>query len=146
MSALQVPPAVPAAVEQTGTLLAPGIDALVGSRGATVCASRALIAITDGEVFDEPAVLDSALRSGRYTRLYAVIPSDSGWGRPSGLTGGILDSITVEHFHDGGISGRAASILDDAKPLDVIFGTILADLTGQTLTQTEVTPAPSLSH
>jgi hypothetical protein len=146
LSGLRVPPVMPATVDPAGTLLAPGVTALVAARASTICASRALIVITDGEIFDEPDVIDAALKSGKYTRVYAVIPADSGWGRPSQLNGGALDAIEVQHFHDGGISGRAASIIDDAKPLDIIFGTVLADLTGQTLAQAAVTPAPTPSH
>jgi hypothetical protein len=146
LSTLHQPPTMPSTVEQTSTLLAPGVDALVASRESTVCAARALVVITDGEIFDEAAAAQAALDSGRYTRVYAVIPSGAGWGRPSELTGDAFDSITVEHFHDGGVSGRAASIFDDAKPLDIILGAILADLTGQTLAQAEVEATPTPSH
>jgi hypothetical protein len=133
-------PVVPADLVGGGTLLTPAVEGLVAARPADApCAARALVVITDGLLGDDPAVLSAALDSGHYTRVYAVIPADSGWGRPAPLTGPGLERIVVHRFHDGGWSGRMASVLADAKPLDVVFGHIFADLTGQQLVKAEPT-------
>ncbi|MGX7826031.1 vWA domain-containing protein [Actinokineospora sp. 24-640] len=138
LSALTVPPAVPDALGG-GTNLAPAVDALVEARAkvpaGVTCAARALIVVTDGVLGDDPAVLEAALRAGTYSRVFAVVPAESGWGRPAGLIGGFLDAVTVHHFTDGGLVGRAASIIADAKPLDVVYGEIIGSLTGQALIQ-----------
>jgi hypothetical protein len=120
-----------------GTLLAPAVAALVAARAADPgeCAARALVMITDGVIGDDPAVLDAVLTKANYTRMYAVIPSGPTGADRAGLRGGLLDSVIVHGFHDGGASGRAASILGDAKPLDVVFGEILGGLTGQRLSR-----------
>jgi hypothetical protein len=121
------------------TFLTPAVVELVKSRFSNPepCASRALVMITDGEISDETTAIDTALRAADYTRIYAVAPAGAtGTGRGT-LNGGLLDSVTVYGFHDGGTSGRVASVFGDARPLDVIFGDILADLTGQHLTKTD---------
>jgi hypothetical protein len=133
---LAAPPGVPVGLG-SGTSLAPAIDALVAGRSAAVCATRALVVITDGVLGDDPAILRSALGSGRYARMFAVVPAASGWGRPGPLNGEVLDSIVVYHFHEGGWGGRAASVIGDAKPLDVVFGEIIGSLTGQRLVRAE---------
>jgi hypothetical protein len=124
---------------QDNTLLVPAVAGLVASRLASPepCAARALVMITDGEIFDLSADLDQVLTLAGYTRMYAVAPSGSGRGY---LTGGLLDSVTVYNFHGGGTAGRFDSVVHDARPLDVIFGDILADLTGQHLTKSETDP------
>ncbi|SDH52937.1 hypothetical protein SAMN05216553_12633 [Lentzea fradiae] len=139
LSGLTSPPGVPDGIDYDNTLLAPAVDALVSARSDTPaehqCSTRALVIITDGVVADAPDALAESLRRGGYTRVYAVVPVETGWGRPSGLTGGALDAIVVEHFSGDGVMGLAASIIADAKPLDVIFGEIAGSLTGQTLVQ-----------
>lgn len=139
LSGLTSPPGVPDGIDYNNTLLAPAVDALVAARSEAPagqqCSTRALVIITDGVVADAPDVLAESLRKGGYARVYAVVPVETGWGRPSGLTGGPLDAIVVEHFSGDGVMGLAASIITDAKPLDVIFGEIAGSLTGQTLVQ-----------
>ena len=122
-----------------GTLLTPAVAGLVMSRLASPepCASRALVMITDGEIYDPAADLDKVLNAAAYTRIYAIAPS----GKDRGfLYGGQLDSVTVYNFHGGGTAGRFDSLVHDARPLDVIFGDILADLTGQQLTKSDIDP------
>jgi hypothetical protein len=128
-------PAPPPGPLADDTLLVPAVAELVKSRLVTPqpCASRALVMITDGVVSDVPAELEAVLNAASYTRIYAVSPIN---GRGS-LSGGLLDAITVYEFHGGGAAGRLASVLDDARPLDVVFGDILADLTGQHLTKSD---------
>ena len=92
--------------------------------------------ITDGLIGDGRAQLATALRRGDYTRIFAVIPAATGWGRPPELTGGIRNSITVYHFSSPGLSGVSASLLAGARPLDVVFGEIISSLTGQHLART----------
>jgi hypothetical protein len=122
-----------------GTLLAPAVVSLVAARGADSgsCAARALVLISDGEIFDEQDVIGAVLQMANYTRIYAVAPAGAVGAGRGNLHGGLLDSITVYGFHEGGAVGRVASVLGDARPLDVIFGDILADLTGQHLTKIE---------
>ncbi|GAB2568254.1 hypothetical protein Aab01nite_43690 [Paractinoplanes abujensis] len=128
-------PAPPPGALENGTLLTPAVVELVKSRlvNPQPCASRALVMITDAELGDDLPQLEAAIYAASYTRIYAVSPIG---GRGS-LNGGLLGAISVYEFHGGGTAGRIASVLDDARPLDVIFGDILADLTGQRLTKTE---------
>ncbi|MFY1659712.1 VWA domain-containing protein [Micromonospora sp. WMMD1274] len=125
-----------------GTSLTPAVAGLIAARGSDPadCAARALILITDGLIGDEPGLIDAAIRAGGYTRIYAVAPAGATGAGRGNLSGGLLDSITVYGFHDGGTFGRVASVLGDARPLDVIFGDILADLTGQQLTKSGTDP------
>ncbi|GAA3934356.1 VWA domain-containing protein [Actinoplanes auranticolor] len=128
-------PAPPPGQLKDDTFLVPAVVELVKARltNPQPCASRALVMITDGVVSDIPAELETVLNAASYTRIYAVSPT-SGRGA---LSGGLLDSVSVYEFHGGGTSGRIASVLNDARPLDVIFGDILADLTGQRLTKSD---------
>lgn len=134
---LTIAPTVPAGIDYHGTLLAPAVDALVASRagapGADGCSSRALVVITDGVIGDDEATLAASLRKGNYARIFAVVPVETGWGRPDQLQGGIRDSVSVMHFTSPGVSGRLASIFVDAKPIEIVFGEILGSLTGQRL-------------
>lgn len=139
LSALTTAPVAPTGLDPSTTVLGPAVDALVAARDARPCAARALIVITDGILRDDRSTLSTALRSGGYARIFAVIPAATGWGRPAELSGGALDSITVHHFADSGLSGRLSSILADAKPLDVVLGEIIGTLTGQQLTQVDGT-------
>ena len=130
ISQLNDPPTVPTAIDPAGTRLAPAVEALVQARGDNDgCAARALIVITDGALGDAPDALAQTLTAANYTRMFAVIPSATGWSRPSALP----DSFIVYHFHNGGWLGRAVSMVTDAEPLDVVFGNILGTLTGQHL-------------
>jgi hypothetical protein len=133
-------PGVPDGIDYVSTNLAPAVDALVDARSAgppgRTCAARALVVITDGLIADSSTV-GTSLSKGRYTRVFAVIPSATGWSRPSELTGPVLDSVAVYHFRDSGLTGRAASIFAGAMPLDVVFGTIIGSLTGQELAQAQ---------
>jgi hypothetical protein len=134
LASLGGPPPVTGDFED-GTLLAPAVAALMAARptNPTACAARALVVITDGEIYDDQQTLNAVLTKANYTRMYAVVPAGiTGVGRGQ-LRGGLLDSVTVYGFHDGGTSGRAASVFGDAKPLDVVFGEILGGLTGQHL-------------
>jgi hypothetical protein len=133
LSSLDAPPAVPPGLASGGTTLAPAVTQLVEARPAgDGCAVHALIVITDGLLNDSARVLDAALAEGSYARVFAVIPSATGWGRP----GGLPPSFEVYHFHGDGWTGFVVGALSDAKPLDVVFGEILGSLTGQTLVQT----------
>lgn len=138
LSKLSVPPAEPAGISPDSTHLTPAVKALIAARsarpGGDRCASRALVVITDGLIYD-PGPLAAALRQGDYTRIFAVIPSATGWGRPSELTGGIRNAIIVYHFTSPGFAGRAAAFLVGARPLDVVFGDIISSLTGQKLSR-----------
>ncbi|MEV6695356.1 vWA domain-containing protein [Micromonospora sp. NPDC051196] len=108
-----------------GTFMAPAVRALtLADRADQTCAARALIAITDGEVHDEPAELRSALVDGAYTRVYLVIPGWAG-GRPSAFTGDVLDGVVVRRF-------------TDAPRLGVIFGQVFAELLGVELRQRKI--------
>src|SRR4051794_20374952 len=104
---------------EDGTLLAPAVEALVAARtfGPDNCAARALVMITDGEIFDDEQLINDVLARANYTRMYAVVPAGTTGGYRGTLHGGLLDSVTVYGFHDGGMSGHAASVLGDAKPL-----------------------------
>lgn len=140
LNTLDAPPQVPGGIDYQGTRLTPAVAALISARpsgSAGTCAARALVVISDGLLGDDPAELTGTLARGAYTRIFAVIPAETGWGRPAPLTGGLLDSITVHHFTDSGLSGRIASILADAQPLDVVFGEILSALTGQRLARAQ---------
>jgi hypothetical protein len=134
LAGLSAPPRE-SSLNPDGTYLAPAVRELEAARKSTACAARALVVITDGLLADNPARLAAALRDGSYTRIFAVIPSATGWGRPAPLTGGILDSITVYHFASPGLAGRFASAFGGAKPLDVVLGDITGALTGQSLTR-----------
>jgi hypothetical protein len=130
ISELNDPPTVPPDIDPAGTRLAPAVSALVQARSADDgCAARALIVITDGALGDAPDTLARTLTAANYTRLFAVIPSATGWSRPSALP----DSFIVYHFHNGGWMDRAVSVFTGAEPLDVVFGNILGTLTGQHL-------------
>lgn len=86
----------------------PDTAALRTARSAnpTDCAARALVVFTDAVLGDDRETLRTALRAGAYTRIYAVLPG-SGWpGRPSALTGDLLDGVLVDHFRQGGAVGR----------------------------------------
>jgi hypothetical protein len=140
LATITAAPGVPDGIDHAGTNLAPAVDALVGARPAgppgRTCAVRALVVITDGLIMDSRAA-GASLSKGMYTRVFAVIPSATGWSRPSELTGPVLDSVTVYHFRDSGVAGRAASIFAGALPLDVVLGTIIGSLTGQELAQAQ---------
>ena len=132
MSALASAPSVPPGIAFDGTRLAPAVRTLVQARPADDgCAARALIVITDGEIFDNPQALSDALTSAGYTRVFAVIPTAAGFSRPDALP----ESIDVLHFHGGGLWGEVVSLFSDAQPLDVVFGEVLAEVTGQQLVQ-----------
>jgi hypothetical protein len=134
LQSLSIPAPSPGPLKDD-TFLVPAVVELMKSRliNPQPCASRALVMITDGVVRDIPAKLETVLNAASYTRIYAVSPTR---GRGA-FSGGLLDSVTVYEFHGGGTSGRIASVLNDARPLDVIFGDILADLTGQRLTKSD---------
>lgn len=139
MSTLTSPPSAPPNISPDGTYLTPAVNALVAARSqipaGITCASRALVVITDGLIGDGGRQLATALRRGDYTRMFAVIPAATGWGRPSEFTGGIRNSITVYHFTSPGLGGVEASVLAGAKPLDIVFGDIISTLTGQRLSR-----------
>ncbi|MFG3557843.1 VWA domain-containing protein [Micromonospora sp. NPDC047557] len=109
-----------------GTLLAPAVRALTDAdeRADRECAARALVAISDGEVFDDPADLRAALVDAAYTRVYLVVPGSVG-GRPEVFKGDVLGGALVRRF-------------SDAERLGVIFGEIAAELTGERLEQRQV--------
>jgi hypothetical protein len=137
LSSLSVPPAQPRGISPDATYLTPAVDDLIAARSASPvegqCAARALIVITDG-LIEDPGPLAAALRQGHYTRVFAVIPAATGLGRPGPLSGGALTGITVYHFTTStGLTARIAGLLDGARPLDVVFGTIISSLTGQHL-------------
>jgi hypothetical protein len=89
--------------------------------------------ITDG-LIDDPGPLAAALHQGHYTRVFAVIPAATGLGRPGPLSSGALSGITVYHFTTStSLLARIAGLFDGARPLDVVFGTIISSLTGQHL-------------
>ncbi len=141
MADLSSAPGVPSGIDGQGTNLAPAIETLMAARTAnTVCAARALIIITDGEIFDASKAAAALPKTG-YTRVFAVVPAVTGWRRPGPLRGA-LDAIYVYHFNGPGLFGRLASMIADAKPLDVIFGEIAASLTGQQLKQTQHRGSP----
>lgn len=133
---LTTPPAVPGSISYDGTNLAPAIDELVRSRdaGSAACVARALVVITDGEVFDLDQTA-SALGAGGYTRLYAVVPAPTGSWLHSSTLEQAFQEVVVHRFDDAGIGGRVASVVADSAPLDVVYGRIAADLTGQQLQQ-----------
>ncbi|WP_432899931.1 vWA domain-containing protein [Micromonospora matsumotoense] len=108
----------PAPAPGDGTLMAPAIRALTAAdrQADRTCAARALVAITDGEVHDDPAELRNALVDGAYTRMYLVVPGLAG-GRPGAFTGDVLDGVVVRRF-------------TDARRLGVIFGQVFAELLG----------------
>ena len=138
MAELSAPPAEPSGIDQNATYLSPAVRALIAARSsdsaASRCASRALVVITDG-LIDDPGPLATALSRGNYTRVFAVIPAATGLGRPSELSGGTRNAITVYHFTtNSGLTARAAGLVDGAQPLDVVFGDIISSLTGQHLT------------
>jgi hypothetical protein len=135
LAALTAPPPEPP-LDPDGTYLVPAVRELVRARDTRqqgTCAARALVIITDGLLADDRATLTAALRSGSYTRIFAVIPAATGWGRPGPLTGGALGSVTVYHFDGPGLSGWLASVFGGARPLDVVLGDIVGALTGQEL-------------
>jgi hypothetical protein len=146
LASLAAPPAVATGLDG-GTELAPAVEALVAARSnaPAACAARALVMITDGEIYDEPAVLNEVLARANYTRMYAVVPAGATGAGRGQLRGGLLDSVVVYGFHDGGWSGRAASVLDDARPLDVVFGEVLGGITGQRLNKAGRVPTPASS-
>lgn len=142
LAQLRSTPGVPTGLGHA-TLLTPAVDGLVRSRPAGQdCAARALVIITDGLLGDDPAALAAALRRGSYDRVYAVVPVSPlrGLDRPRPLDAAQLRGIVVQEFHNGGLAGRVASVLSDAKPLDVTLGAIFAQLTGQTLARGDVPP------
>ncbi len=128
-----------------GTSLTPAVATLVAARTHTACAARALVMITDGLIYDDDLRLPvrDTLSAAAYTRMFAVVPSGATGAGRGNLNGGLLDSVTVYGFEDGGLSGRARSIIGNARPLDVIFGDILGSLTGQRLGRAPATPGPS---
>lgn len=128
-------PTIPLGIDQDGTRLAPAVRALQDARpaGPDTCAARALVVITDGQISD-PAETAAALADGSYTRVYAIVPAGTGWGRPGPLQGE-LDSVAVHRFTDSGPGGRVASVMVDARPLDVVLGDVVGSLTGQQLRQ-----------
>ena len=137
LSTLSAPPAQPPGIDINATNLTPAVEDLIVARSASPadeqCAARALIVITDG-LIEDPGPLASTLRQGHYTRVFAVIPAATGRGRPSQLSGGALNGITVYHFTtSSGVVARIADLFDGARPLDVVFGTIISSLTGQHL-------------
>jgi len=136
-SRLSVPPAQPPGISPDATYLTPAVQDLINARSTGEgCGARALVVITDG-LIDDPGPLAAALRQGAYTRVFAVIPAATGLGRPGPLSGGPLNGITVYHFTTGaGLAGRIAGLFDGARPLDVLFGTIISSLTGQHLART----------
>ncbi|WP_328458401.1 hypothetical protein [Amycolatopsis sp. NBC_00438] len=135
LSTLSAPAGIPAGIDYNGTNLLPAVDKLDAARNGQQCAARALVVITDGVLGDEAVALGRHLRESGYTRVFAVIPTETGWGRPDQLSGSELASVSVYHFTGSGLSGRIASIVADAKPLDVVFGDIISSLTGQTLSE-----------
>jgi hypothetical protein len=134
LDALTTPPPVAGGLAD-GTLLTPAVDVLRAGRTAAsdACVERALVVITDGAIFDGDEAA-AAIANGSYARVYAVIPAATGWLRPGELDGP-LRYVTVEHFTDAGLAGRPASMLVDAKPLDVVLGDVIGSLTGQQLQQ-----------
>ncbi len=131
------PPGVPAGLDPDDTRLAPAVRDLIKNRTQSPCAARSLVIITDGQISD-PSEVVTALRSGYYTRVCAVIPWASGWesrwGSPNPLESQV-PGVAVYRFTDGGATGHLASMLVDAKPLDIVYGDIVASLTGQQLKQ-----------
>lgn len=113
----------PVAGLDPGTRLAPAIDALsAGATGSTrPCASKALVVVTDGLLFDEPGVLEQRLGTAGYSRAYLMVPGVP-WqqgGEPISTT--LPRSITVRYF-------------TGPDELGVAFGEVAAALTGERLT------------
>lgn len=137
LARLSAPPAEPPGISPDRTYLTPAVKALIDARLAGErCASRALVVITDG-LIDDPGQLAAILPRGDYTRVFAVIPSAIGSGRPAPLTGGGRDAITVYHFTTStGLAAQMAAVFHQAQPLDVVLGEIIGTLTGQRLART----------
>ena len=135
LDSLSAAPVAPTGIDPAGTRLAPAVDALVAARGTAseACVARALVVSTDGLIVD-PGEAAAAVVAGSYTRVYAVVPVETGWFRPQPLSGP-LGFVAVEHFTSSDVTGRAASVVVDAKPLDVVLGDIVGSLTGQQLQQ-----------
>jgi hypothetical protein len=105
---------------EPGTLLAPAVDALARERNPR-CAAKALVAVTDGQIFDDPADLGPKLTAAGYSRVVFMIPGVPGW--ESGDAISVLPAnVTVRYFVGP----------DD---LGVAFGEVAAALTGERLTK-----------
>ncbi|GAA0895842.1 VWA domain-containing protein [Virgisporangium aurantiacum] len=108
----------PAAAIEDGSLLSPAVDALSATPHGS-CAAKALVAVTDGQIFDDPAELGAKLKGARYSRVYLMIPGVH-WTQSGDAISELPPNVTVRYFRG-------------PDELGVAFGEVAAALTGERL-------------
>lgn len=114
----------PVTVLGNGSLLAPAVDALSATPHGS-CAATALVAVTDGRIFDDPAVLGAKLTAARYSRVYLMIPGLH-WTQTGDAISELPPNVTVRYFRG-------------PDELAVAFGEVAAALTGERLSTRKTT-------
>lgn len=104
----------------SSTEFAPAVDAVARLFRTTACSAIAVASITDGQFGDAPGALRAHLDDAALTRVRLLLPG--GRGRPAPLTAPELVGVQVAHFDAG-----------DTHRLGLLYGQLLADLTGQRL-------------
>ena len=114
----------PVTVLGDSSLLAPAVDALAATPHGS-CAAKALVAVTDGQIFDDPAVLEAKLTAARYSRVYLMIPGLD-WTQTGDAISELPPNVTVRYFRG-------------PDELGVAFGEVAAALTGERLSTRKTT-------
>jgi hypothetical protein len=109
-------------VQRQYTYFAPALREALRAHdgGGPECAVHSLIAITDGEFADAPAALAPLIK--KFHRVYWAIPDEDRNFRPMTAADPAVAAVVTHGFHD-------------ANELGVLYGEVLADATGQKLTQ-----------
>lgn len=107
----------PAGALEPGSKLTPAVDAL--SAQDRTCAAKALVAVTDGQLFDDPATLGAKLTAAGYSRVYLMVPGPD-WTQTGDPVSVLPPNVTVRYF-------------DGPDDLGVAFGEVAAALTGERL-------------
>jgi hypothetical protein len=108
----------PVTALKPGSMLAPAVDAL-SATSHEPCAAKALVAVTDGQIFDDPAALGAALAAAGYSRVYLMVPGPD-WTQTGDAISVLPPNVTVRYF-------------DGPDDLGVAFGEVAAALTGERL-------------
>jgi hypothetical protein len=113
-----VTPPADVVVGSGNTLASPVVTALADEFRNQGCAAVGLLAVSDGEVADDPNDLREALTTAGVTRMEVLNPK--GTGRAPQLQDPHLSAITVHN-------------VTTADDIGLAFGQLIADLTGQQL-------------
>jgi hypothetical protein len=103
-----------------GTAMLPVIQGVSSLLAPHDCAATGLASVTDGELQDDAATLDQAIRTAALQHVVFLVPG--GEGRPGPTGSDLLADVEVHHFQPG-----------SATQLGLDYGRLIAELTGQKL-------------